>query len=130
MPQRGRVLEQAVLHTSQLIDMLIGRRLGDRRRQLAEQTLELRGLRGKSAARLQLMARRLEGEAAEFEQCAPRLAGLLDRANGYENVIKLDSIGRVECAATTAPADPTVPADPAVPPVPVPDPNAPPPLPA
>ena len=33
------------------------RRLGDRRRQLAEQMLELRGLRGKSGAKVQLMLR-------------------------------------------------------------------------
>jgi len=39
-------------------------------------------------------------------QCAPRLASLLDEASGYQNFIRVDSIGRVECAAATAPADP------------------------
>ena len=51
----------------------LARGLGDRRRQLAEQTLELRGLRGKSGAKLRLMLERVDAEAAEFEQCTARL---------------------------------------------------------
>ncbi len=76
LPQRsqviGRMVEDGLLALQQQ-----GRaRLAERQRQQADQLHELRSLRGKSAARLQLMARRLEGEAAEFEQCAPRLAAL------------------------------------------------------
>ena len=52
------------------------RRLGDRRRQNAEQMLELRGLRGKSGAKVRLMLERVEAETAEFERCTARLAAL------------------------------------------------------
>jgi hypothetical protein len=48
----------------------------DRRRQVAEQLLELRGLRGKSGSKLQLMQRRLEDEAQEFEGCTALLTAL------------------------------------------------------
>ena len=52
------------------------RRLADQRRRNAEQMLELRGLRGKSAAKIALMVARVDAEAAEFEQCTTRLAAL------------------------------------------------------
>src|SRR5262245_34481949 len=47
-----------------------------RRRQIAEQMLELRGLRGKSGSKVKLMLQRVEQETAEFEQCTARLAAL------------------------------------------------------
>ena len=68
----GRMVEDGVLALQQMGQA----RLAERARQQAEQLHELRGLRGKSAARLQLMGRRLEGEAAEFELCAPKLSAL------------------------------------------------------
>ena len=37
--------------------------------------------------------------------CAPRLAGLLDRVSGYENIIRFDAAGRVVCSATSVTAD-------------------------
>jgi hypothetical protein len=40
-----------------------GRRLNDRRRQHAEQLLELRGLRGKSGTKMRLMVERVDAEA-------------------------------------------------------------------
>ncbi|MGA0603701.1 sensor histidine kinase [Caulobacter sp. KR2-114] len=40
-------------------------------------------------------------------QCAQRLAEVRGRIPGYANLIRFDSIGRVACAAATAPADPT-----------------------
>ena len=73
LPQRRRLLEQAVLAGVQQIEAHLARGLGDRRRTLAEQTLELRGLRGKSGAKLRLMLERVDAEAAEFEQCTARL---------------------------------------------------------
>ena len=76
LPQRRQVLEQVVLDGAQLIDNHVARRLGDHRRQLAEQMLELRGLRGKSGGKLRLMLQRVEAETAEFEQCTVRLQAL------------------------------------------------------
>jgi hypothetical protein len=73
LPQRRHLLEQAVLATAQQVEAHLGRKLGDRRRQLAEQTLELRGLRGKSGAKLRLMLERVDADAAEFERCTARL---------------------------------------------------------
>jgi hypothetical protein len=52
------------------------RRLSDQRRQNAEQMLELRGLRGKSGAKVRLMLARVQAEAADFERCTARLAAL------------------------------------------------------
>jgi hypothetical protein len=76
LPQRRQVLEDIVLDGAQQIENHVARRLGDNRRQLAEQMLELRGLRGKSGAKLRLMLQRVETEAAEFEQCTVRLQAL------------------------------------------------------
>jgi len=76
LPQRRLVLEQVVLDGAQQIDAQVTRRLGDQRRQLAEQMLELRGLRGKSGAKLRLMLQRVEAETTEFEQCTVRLQAM------------------------------------------------------
>jgi Dynamin family len=76
LPQRRQVLEQAVLEGAQQIETHVSRRLSDNRRQLAEQVLELRGLRGKSSSKLRLMLERVDGETAEFEQCTVRLQAL------------------------------------------------------
>jgi hypothetical protein len=73
LPQRRQLLEQSVLDATRQLETQLARTLGDRRRQLAEQTLELRGLRGKSGAKLRLMHERVDAEAAEFEQCTARL---------------------------------------------------------
>ncbi len=76
LPQRRQVLEQAVVESAQQLETHVARRLGDQRRQLAEQMLELRGLRGKSAGKLRLMLERIDLDAAEFEQCTVRLQAL------------------------------------------------------
>jgi chromosome segregation ATPase len=52
------------------------RHLADQRRQLAEQTLELRGLRGKNSGKVRLMLKRVEAETAEFEQCTTLLQAM------------------------------------------------------
>jgi hypothetical protein len=76
LPQRsaviGRLVEDGVL----VLQQRSLKRLGDRRRQVTEQLLDLRGLRGKSGAKLQMISRRFEGDAAAFEQCMPRLAAM------------------------------------------------------
>jgi hypothetical protein len=76
LPQRRLVLEQVVLDGAQQVDHHVARRLGDQRRQLAEQMLELRGLRGKSGGKMRLMLQRVEAETAEFEQCTVRLQAM------------------------------------------------------
>lgn len=76
LPQRRAVLEEMVLSAAQQVEFHIARRLGDGRRQLAEQLLELRGLRGKSSAKLALMLKRVDAETVEFEQCTSRLLAM------------------------------------------------------
>jgi hypothetical protein len=76
LPQRAAVLEGAVRDAAQRVEAHVARRLGDTRRQLAEQMLELRGLRGKSGAKVRMMLERVEAETAEFEQCTARLQAM------------------------------------------------------
>jgi hypothetical protein len=76
LPQRSQVIGRMVEDGVLALQQQALARLAERQRQQAEQLFELRSLRGKSAARLQLMGRRLEAEAAEFERCAPRLSAL------------------------------------------------------
>ncbi len=76
LPQRREVLERMVLSAAQQVETHMARRLGDGRRQLAEQLLELRGLRGKSGAKLELMLQRIDAETEEFEQCTSRLQAM------------------------------------------------------
>ena len=76
LPQRRQVLEQVVLDGAQQLETHVSRRLSDSRRQIAEQMLELRGLRGKSGGKLKLMLQRVDAETAEFEQCTVRLQAL------------------------------------------------------
>ena len=76
LPQRRQVLEQVVLDGAEQLETHVARRIGDTRRQVAEQMLELRGLRGKSGSRLALMLTRIDAETAEFEQCTVRLQAL------------------------------------------------------
>ena len=76
LPQRRQVLEQVVIDGAKHLETHVSRRLGDQRRQLAEQLFELRGLRGKSGGKLRLMLERIDIETAEFEQCTVRLQAL------------------------------------------------------
>jgi hypothetical protein len=70
------VLEQVVDDAAGQFETHVSRRVGDQRRQLAEQMFELRGLRGKSGGKLRLMLERIDAETAEFEQCTVRLQAL------------------------------------------------------
>jgi hypothetical protein len=76
LPQRRLVLELVVTAGAQQLENHVARRLGDQRRQLAEQMFELRGLRGKSGGKLRLMLERIDAETSEFEQCTVRLQAL------------------------------------------------------
>ena len=76
LPQRRQLLERVVTDAAQQLETHVSRRLGDQRRQLAEQMLELRGLRGKSSGKLRLMLERIVAETSEFEQCTVRLHAL------------------------------------------------------
>ncbi len=76
LPKRSQVIGRMVEDGVLALQQHGLARLAERQRQHADQLSELRSLRGKSAARLQLMSRRLEGEAADFERCAPRLSAL------------------------------------------------------
>ena len=80
---QGRLLSQRHAAVGRLVDdgllaLRQGalRRLAERQREAAAQLAELRGLRGKSEARLALLAGRVAADAEAFEQCAPRLAAL------------------------------------------------------
>ena len=65
-----------MLDGAQQLEAGVLRRIGDTRRQLAEQTLELRGLRGKSGTKLRMMLERIDTETAEFEQCTAMLQAM------------------------------------------------------
>ncbi|HEY4958398.1 MAG TPA: dynamin family protein [Caldimonas sp.] len=76
LPQRRQVLEQVVQEGAQRIENYVSRHIGDARRQLAEQTLELRGLRGKNSSKVRLMLKRVEAETTEFEECTTLLQAM------------------------------------------------------
>ncbi len=76
LPRQAELLAQTTVETLRQLRDAALRRLGDRRRQNAEQMLELRGLRGKSGAKVRLMLDRVEAESAEFERCTARLQAL------------------------------------------------------
>jgi hypothetical protein len=76
LPQRRQVMQQLVGDAVDSVQRLVSRRLNDSRRQLAEQMLELRGVRGKSSAKVRVILERVEAETAEFEQCTTRLQAL------------------------------------------------------
>ena len=76
LPRRQQHLLQATAAVVQQLRHSAGRRLADRRRQHAEQLLELRGLRGKSGTKLRVMLERIDQEVADFESCRTRLAAL------------------------------------------------------
>ena len=76
LPQRRESLARLGLEGLAQVESHVQRRLTDRRRQVAEQLLELRGLRGKSAAKVRTMLQRVDGEAAEFDQCIARVQAM------------------------------------------------------
>jgi hypothetical protein len=76
LPRRQEVLGRTVIAGVHSLMEHANRRLRDQRRQNAEQMLELRGLRGKSAARVAHMIDRAQADSDEFERCGSRLSAL------------------------------------------------------
>ena len=76
MPQRRAVLSQGVVEVSRCIEALVVRRLSESRRQLAEQILELRGLRGESSGKVGRILDRVRSDVAEFEMCIGSLQAM------------------------------------------------------
>ena len=76
LPKRRQMLADSAVEGARQFQSQLGRRFGELRRQHAEQLLELRGLRGKSTGKVQLMLQRVQAEATEFEQCTARLSAM------------------------------------------------------
>ncbi len=76
LPRQRELLERATGATLQTLRQGATRRLSERRRHVAEQMLELRGLRGKSHAKVKAMLGRLDAEMSDFERCNTRLSAL------------------------------------------------------
>ena len=76
LPRRREVITQLVTETAQAIEAQAQRSLGDQRRQIAEQMLELRGLRGKNSGKVAQMIQRVDAESQEFERCTEKLLAL------------------------------------------------------
>jgi hypothetical protein len=76
LPRRREVIESLLTDTAHSVEQQATRRLSDQRRQIAEQMLELRGLRGKSSGKVQLMIERIDSEMRDFEKCTERLSAL------------------------------------------------------
>jgi len=76
LPRRRDNLAQSAREGAQRLQQQLARRFGEMRRLYADQLLELRGLKGKSAGKVQLMLQRVQAEAGEFEQCTARLQAM------------------------------------------------------
>ncbi|MFM2055806.1 MAG: hypothetical protein RLY71_191 [Pseudomonadota bacterium] len=76
LPQRRAVFEQLVIEALAHVERQTTRNLADLRRHLAEQAVELRGLRGKNSSKVQLLLQRVAAETTEFEQCTTQLQAL------------------------------------------------------
>ncbi len=76
LPKRRQMLADSAVDGARQFQQQLTRRFGEMRRQHAEQLLELRGLRGKSTGKVQLMLQRVQAEANEFEQCTARLTAM------------------------------------------------------
>jgi hypothetical protein len=76
LPRRREVIERMAVETAQSVEQQATRRLSDQRRLVAEQMLELRGLRGKNIGKVKVMIERVDREMREFERCTERLAAM------------------------------------------------------
>lgn len=76
LPRRHELLVHSAVGVVDQLRACAARRLADRRRQQAEQLMELRGLRGKSGTRTRLLVERVDAESADFERCTARLTAL------------------------------------------------------
>jgi hypothetical protein len=73
LPRQRELLSQDARQVVDRARQLGARRIGDKRRDLAEQLAELRSLRGKSSGKVRLLLQRVDAEQAEFEPCIARL---------------------------------------------------------
>jgi hypothetical protein len=73
MGQRKKILQSAVAASIGDLRLEISRVIGIRRRDLSEQMIELRGLRGKNANVIKHMRGRIEAEQAEFDASGQRI---------------------------------------------------------
>jgi Dynamin family len=76
LPRQQELLGRAACDTLATLRTSVSRRISSRRRQNAEELLELRGLRGKSGAKVRMMLERVNAENEDFERCTARLAAL------------------------------------------------------
>ena len=76
MPRQREMLTAAAHDTFEVLRLSATCRLADRRRQNAEELLELRGLKGKSSAKIRSMQERVQAESAEFERCRTHLQAM------------------------------------------------------
>ena len=74
--RRSEVLRQAAFQGVERLRLETERVFAVRRRELAEQAVELKGLRGKNASVIDGMRRRIEQEQAEFDQIDARIQAL------------------------------------------------------
>lgn len=73
MGQRKKILQSAVASSMSELRKEVGRVIGIRRRDVAEQLMELHGLRGKNANVIKHMRGRIESEQAEFDASGLRI---------------------------------------------------------
>lgn len=73
LPRQRELLAADAAAVAERVRQVASRRIADKRRHLAEQLHELKGLRGKSGGKLRLMLQRVDAEQAEFEPCIARL---------------------------------------------------------
>jgi len=76
LPQRRAVYEQLALEALGRIERQTSHHLSDLRRQVTDQLVELRGLRGKNVHKVAVMLERVQQEATEFENCTRQLQAL------------------------------------------------------
>ena len=102
--QRQKILCKAVAASLQELQNEGGRALNLRRRDQAEQVLELRGLRGKNSAVIRHMRKRIELEEADFAASAARIHAVRSVHNALlgevRNLLGLPTL-RAELASLT-----------------------------
>jgi len=76
LPRRRANLAEAAVTGAEQFQHQLNRRFGEMRRLYGDQLSELRGLRGKSGGKVQLMLHRVQAEANDFEQCTARLQAM------------------------------------------------------
>ena len=104
MGQQQKILRTAVAASIQALEREAGRTLAMRRRDQAEQMLELRGLQGKNSAVIQHMRKRVEQEQAEFAGSGAKIHAVRSVHNGLlGDVVHLLSLPtlRTELAVLT-----------------------------